>query len=260
MVLDLSKEQEEFVLYQYLKYFWKRKLILILIPITLGLIFSLLYYLFLYEEVYTGESTIYTGSVVSNSVTNATNLEARYEEDIENQLDISSALSGYISVKITGETKDLVLSELDYVTKSIESDLVDNYNLRLNKTKDNLEMLKSLEIEVRENIEEFKKVVDINEVKNIYEREYPNSTTEILLINMQNLSNITNSIHNMNNSLAFFEEPETLSLKQETSKNYIVETMVIGFVIGTVLAILILILLKYINDASAYFKSSRKVN
>jgi hypothetical protein len=254
VVFKLSNEQEKFVFYQYLKFFWKRKLVLILVPVLMALLFVGVYYLVFYEEVYVGKSSIYTGAVVADSIANPTNLQGKYKEDVEKvpgitSFQISNTGFGYLSVNIVGEKSNEVYNQLDKVTSRIETVLVEEANQRLKVTEDKIKLFES-HIELLQRYIENPNEVN-NSMNELGEDYNINSKGEALL----EQTSLARSIHDMKTDITFYENPEILTVNHEKSKSYIVESALIGLIIGAILALVLLILLKYIHDARNYFQS-----
>lgn len=248
-MLKLSAQKEQFILYGYLKYFWEKKWILVIVPILSMVIAIGVKFTFFNPIPYIGNATIYTGSVNSEVLTNPNNIIGKYDDKVEGQLNITVPTSKYLRINIQGENEQLVNEDLENVKEQILNELLKNYEERLNITSENLEALEEKRISLEETITNYSIKY---EEGNSSDFQLSNPI-DILLWSESEHSKIVSKIQNMKNDLVFFEEPDVTSYSVKETNKYIVETLFIGFILGIILAITLLIFLKYIFDARRFY-------
>ncbi|MBY0123500.1 hypothetical protein [Bacillus sp. S/N-304-OC-R1] len=243
-------EQKRFVLYEYLLFFWKKKIFFIIIP----LIFMLLgfggSYLVPKEGKYVGTSTVFTGSVKLKALTNPTNIDAEFGKDVHGVIDSYVSSESYIKIKIYDDNKERLEKDLQKMTSGVEEALIENYNLRYKKTEEGIEETQA-KLDAMNNVlsSASKKIeskdLTIDETARI---------TSLLEWTEVEASTALASIQKMNTDLAFFEKPSIVKQDINTVDTYKKELTLAGLLLGIFATFLILMLWKYIIEARRYYQ------
>ncbi len=248
----MSNKEERFVLYEYLLYFWKKKWAFLIIPIITIVLALAVNALWPKDGNYTGQSTIYVGSVKAKEVIDPPVIEHKYKnkEELKNTFEVYVPQNGYLRVKIKGNNSDTIESDLTHLTTWIVDDLKENHAFRYGTTK----LSKENSERTLQMLEE-----DIDSLKAKINKDSLNETDIEYLTAMLNfkreLSDTQSSINSKANDLALLEEPVALDSTVDPTKTYTLESALIGLLLGLILTVALLTLLKYIEEAKRYYNS-----
>lgn len=249
MVVFLA-EQKRFALYEYLVFFWKKKIFFLIIPILFMLLGFGASYVIPKDGKYVGNATVFTGSIKQKALTNPSNVVATYGKDVHGVIDAYVSSESYVKIKIFDDNKERLEKDLQKMAAGVEQGLVDSYNLRYKTTEDI----------IKNNETTFAQLNDVITVSN--ERlasedltiEETEEITTLLEKSEADAAKAQTSIQSMKTDLAFFEKPGIVSQEVGVTNTYKVELTLAGLVLGIIAAILFLMLWKYINEARRYFK------
>lgn len=249
MVVFLA-EQKRFALYEYLVFFWKKKIFFLIIPILFMLLGFGASYVIPKDGKYVGNATVFTGSIKQKALTNPSNVVATYGKDVHGVIDAYVSSESYVKIKIFDDNKERLEKDLQKMAAGVEQGLVDSYDLRYKTTEDI----------IKNNETTFAQLNDVITVSN--ERlasedltiEETEEITTLLEKSEADAAKAQTSIQSMKTDLAFFEKPGIVSQEVGVTNTYKVELTLAGLVLGIIAAILFLMLWKYINEARRYFK------
>ncbi|WNS75120.1 hypothetical protein RRV45_19925 [Bacillus sp. DTU_2020_1000418_1_SI_GHA_SEK_038] len=243
-------EQKRFVLYEYLVFFWKKKVFFLIIP----LIFTLLgfggSYLVPKEGKYVGSATVFTGSIKLKGLTNPININKEFGEHVHGVLDSYVSSESYIKIKIYDDNKERLEQDLQKMTSGVERALVDNYDRRYKATED------AIALNVNKN-EALEGVLESSSTKlesNNLTIDETSNITSLLEYTEFEMATTTASIAKMTADLEFFEPPSIVSQDVKTVDTYKLEFSLAGLILGVFATFLILMLWNYINEARRYYK------
>ncbi|MED3573615.1 hypothetical protein [Cytobacillus praedii] len=249
MVVFLA-EQKRFALYEYLVFFWKKKIFFLIIPLLFTLVGFGASYVVPKDGKYVGTASVFTGSIKLKALTNPSNVVATYGKDVHGVIDAYVSSESYVKIKIFDDNKEQLEKDLKKMTTGIEQGLVDSYDLRYQTTEDI----------IKNNETTFNQLNDVIRVSN--ERlesedltiEETEEITTLLEKSEADAAKAKTSIQSMKTDLAFFEKPGIVSQEVGPTNTYKLELTLAGLVFGIIAAILILMLWKYINDARRFYK------
>jgi hypothetical protein len=244
----MSNEKEPFVLYNYLLYFWKKKYWFLLIPAITICVSFLPSTLLFKGDPYKGTGLVYTGSVDSRDLTTPENIKAKFS-GLEYPMVITVPVKEQVKFTIEGNDRVAIEGELNSVLQEFEQLLIENYNSRLSTTQEILMSLEERQEILEETIGYYR-----NELQNLDQNiEELGNIGEYLIWAEGNLAEVMSESKKVSNNLVFFEKPYILNVSVEETKSYLVESAIVGFILGMFLTVLWLILLKYLFDARRYY-------
>jgi len=246
----LSNKEERFVLYEYLLYFWKKKWAFLIIPIITIVLAIAVNALWPKDGDYEGQATIYVGSVKTPALTDPIHYTSKYNDKINNKLKIHVPSSGYLRIRIFGDDRKTIESELNLITSQMEEEIRNQSDLQVNLTKANRQRLEEEIEKLEKDIKTYEPKIN-NENPNELEIEFATKRldAEAALINS------TRSVNSMGNDIDMFEYPEILDSTVDDTKTYTLESALIGLLLGLILTVALLTLLKYIERAKRYYNS-----
>lgn len=241
----MAEENNKFVLYDYLLYFWRKKLYFLIFPLIGALLGSTLAFVFKNDQPYTGQALVFTGSVNSKELTNPANIESSFSKGIPG-IHIYVSEKGQVKFTLAGDSATSIKQQLDTVVSEYEQKLKGNYQKRLNVSTHHIETLE-------------KRVTALENAKSIYERKLESNNlapdqyddiSELIIETEREITKALDRAHSMRSDLVFFEEPRVLSDAAVTrAKSYIPQGAAVGVILGLLAALAFLMLLKYIQDA-----------
>ncbi|WP_227937228.1 hypothetical protein [Alkalihalobacillus deserti] len=244
----MTNDKKQYVFYEYLKFFYRKKWVLLLLPIiglVIGTMFSLLQ-----ERQFEGEAFVFIGGVNNQTFSDDAIIEANesYQQFIPEgvKADISVARTNVISFKFIGDDPSTIENGLNGIAGAFESDLLDKYNERYSITKNSIEITYKIINSLKESLPFYETAL----IKETLTQELENRYRELLYIKTNDLYKYNLQIRRMETDLAFFEEPQFLStttVKKEPS--YLKSNLLVGALLGFVLSVIVLMLWKYIFDA-----------
>ncbi|MBP2241952.1 polyhydroxyalkanoate synthesis regulator protein [Cytobacillus eiseniae] len=243
-------EQKRFALYEYLVFFWKKKVFFLIIPLLFALLGFGASYVIPKDGKYVGSATVFTGSIKLKGLTNPSNVVATYGKDVHGVIDAYVSSESYVKIKIFDDNQERLEKDLEKMAAGIEKGLVDNFQLRYEITEDNIKNNETILDELSDVLKVSTDKLDNNELT----IAQTSDVTSLLEWTEVEASKVKTSIQNMKSDLAFFEKPGIVSQDVGPTNTYKLELTLAGLVLGVIAAILILMLWNYINEARRHYK------
>jgi capsular polysaccharide biosynthesis protein len=238
-------EERRYPLYEYLQFFWKKKLLLLFIPISFAAIAALLS--FMTAKGYEGTLIYYTSSIKTDQLTDPDMLLEYYRSKYpEKEIDVNVVQKERVQFKVNGDNSEEVKKTLQDIASDYDARLMKEYNVRKDKTEYDIETYKKRLAEADQSLKLIKKAVQ-------KEESFTLESYSELLISLSNMEEqvlkLETKIKNMKTDLIFFEKPKQVTLTVEKEQNNAMANSIIAFALGVFFTILSLMLWKYILDA-----------
>ncbi|KXG08971.1 hypothetical protein AT864_02655 [Anoxybacillus sp. P3H1B] len=241
----MTNDKQRFVLYEYLLYFWNKKLFFCIIPPIIALTALLSVHLILNDAKYTGKALVFTGRVNLKDLTNPDNIIAKFP-NIKSNVDIDVTEEKYVKITVKGNDKTKVQNDLHYIVAHYNQQLQDHSQNRLDVTMEQMKEYNDLIKKIRSVIEDTDEKIGTT----VTDTNVINSQSELLVT----LTDLTKKVNNMKSDLIFYEKPSVLSETVALSKSYVKEAVASGLVLGIFLTFMLLTLMKYVSDARRYYQ------
>ncbi|MCM3403665.1 hypothetical protein [Cytobacillus oceanisediminis] len=243
----MSEDKKRFVLYEYLMYFWKRKHYFLIVPIITMLLAGGAVYFLKKDMPYTGQAVVYTGGVTSPDLTRENNIAARFPDEENLEIFVSSKQVKFTKI---GNTVKEVEQSLNRVTEKYEDDLIENFEGRIKASEVYLKSLDTRVTVLQKAIASYNQELEKGLAQDQYE-----DFTALLIETEKELSEADATAHRMRSDIEFFkkEEPKILFENVTQSKTYFKEGAAIGLILGLVLTVLLLALMKYLSEGRRYY-------
>jgi capsular polysaccharide biosynthesis protein len=238
-------EERRYPLYEYLQFFWKKKWLLLFIPISFAAIAALLS--FMTAKGYEGTLIYYTSSIKTDQLTDPDMLLEYYRSKYpEKEIDVNVVQKERVQFKVNGDNSEEVKKTLQDIASDYDARLMKEYNVRKDKTEYDIETYKKRLAEADQSLKLIKKAVQ-------KEESFTLESYSELLISLSNMEEqvlkLETKIKNMKTDLIFFEKPKQVTLTVEKEQNNAMANSIIAFALGVFFTILSLMLWKYILDA-----------
>jgi hypothetical protein len=234
-------KKNQYVFYEYLHFFWKKKIVLFAIPVVVALI--ALVYTFSKPDVYRGEVTVFTSSIGKDSLTHPDLIKSNYTGKINDSAIKNfnvNATTGRVLFTFTGTNKE----EIKRASETIEKDYLPKLNKAFEEKKSILEdQVAIYELAVKE-----------YEAKvTLLEKKAEQDTLTIEDLNFKNDSDSTviyfEDLKSARLDLKELDPPKILSKSIAKSNNYLGSNLLVSILFGFILSILTIMVWKYILDA-----------
>ncbi|MFV2049827.1 hypothetical protein ACEWK1_21030 [Metabacillus sp. YM-086] len=237
-------EKKEYLFYKNLVFFWRKKWLLIGIPLVICLIVSA-FSMFSSRE-YVGKAIFYTGDVPDDFLTDPKLMEANYIDDSKDvDAEFSVIKSKQVQIKVVDDNKDDVHKELSSLITSYTEDLLEAYNIRFNRTQDTVDVYEN-------SLEENEKLIDryYEAIEAVKEDAVPDTDLLAAVATKEEIIyEYETSVNRMITDLALFKEPKLISESITQSDNYLVQNAVVSFALSFFLMLVVLLLWRYIREA-----------
>lgn len=243
-------EKKPFILYEYLMFFWRKKVVFIIIPLIFALLGFGASYLYPNNGKYVGNATVFTGAIDLKAMTNPSHVVAQFGEDVDGEIDAYVSSESYIKIKVFSDDKEELAKDLNNMVEGIEAKLLESYDLRLSFTEKRLETLEQREVELKEAIEIYLDELENGNLTIEESQEY----TKLLSTSEVELTDAQTKAQSVRNDIAFFEKPAIVKNEVTLAQKYTTEFVAAGIILGIFAAVLLLMFWKYILDARNYFK------
>ncbi|EDL64352.1 hypothetical protein [Bacillus sp. SG-1] len=238
----MEDKKKQFTLYEYLLFFWRKKLFLILIPLIGLVLGGAASYLVPKKAEYIGQTTVYTGSVYLEILNDRAMVADRYGLNPEDEFYVSA--NNFLKVKVYGDDESYLENKLEAFRTDLESDLMNEYEKRFQETESIIERTENYLSQLESAQEQY-----LNRLDSALSEEDSAVFEEIVRQNDVEIASSLAKIDRVNADLAFFEKPEVSSVNVSKVDNHTLEYVIGGFILGLFLAVVMLILWKYILDA-----------
>lgn len=242
------EEKQPFVLYDYLLYFWRKKIFFLIIPIITVVVAVGAVYMVKNEQPYTAVGRAYVGSLTEKTLTDPDNIKANLKG--VKDIDVFVSEKGQVKFVLRGESEAAVESELETIMDKYLEDLKKQYNIRLEASTVYLEDLERIAEKLTPEIELYKSELQNGDLN---DSEYTD-TTKLIISLESDLADAQKTAHKMRSDLVFFEEPKLYETEAHRTNNFVKEAAAVGIVLGLVFSVLVLMLMKYIGEARRYYR------
>ncbi|QNG60234.1 hypothetical protein H4O14_01515 [Bacillus sp. PAMC26568] len=242
------KDKDRFVFYEYLLFFWRKKLWFLPLPILLiiaAVVFSLMT-----DKVYHGQTTVFTGGVtMKKTLLYPDIVTVNYGEKVDQDKNLKfsvTAVTGRMTFNLTGTDKEAIKEELESLSSTYEKELLNAYEEELEIKDEHLTGLIET-IKVKEaNIEDLKSLVaSANEKEKQNYLDFIRQEEEAVLDYKDDVSDIKSEKIN-------FEKPQFLSESITEKSSFLTSNLLVATILGLFVSLLLLTLWKYIQDARRF--------
>jgi ribosomal protein S18 len=243
----LNEANEKFVLYEYLLYFWKKKIYFIIVPLITTLLVAGIVYALKNDKKYTGVLTVFTGGVDLSGLTDPDNIQANYK-DIKG-LDVFVSEKGQVKFTVKGNSEEQVQKEIDHIKKTYLDRLNQQADKQLSTTKEIIATQEDLIKALKPYLEDFNSKISNNQLSD--------EQSELIHQKEADLTDAIAQVKKSKTDLAFFEIPQINSVDVHRSKTYLPESIAIGIILGLIFTTALLMFVKYWGDAKEYYKNKK---
>lgn len=242
---SVMTENKTYRLYDSLEFFWRKKVWFIIIPVIVALLGYVGTMFVPKDGEYVGKSTVFTGSVKMEALTNPEHIMAKYGGHFTGKAEVFVPSRSYIKTEVFGDNEEEVRKELTLFNEQLMAGLMARNDKVIAGT-ETYALAQSARVKtLQEAIEQYKKALSNSD--NL--TEINNYTTLISQAEMD-LTNAMATEQRVRNDIISYEKP---ALAHEPyvkkTKSYGAEGAVAGFILGILFTIFILVLWKYILDA-----------
>lgn len=237
-------ENKTYRLYESLEFFWKKKVWFIIIPVILALLGYVGAMLIPKDGEYVGKSTVFTGSVKLEALTNPEHIQTKYGQHFTGPTEVFVPTRSYIKVETYGNNEDELTKELTQFNDQLIEGLMAQHDKVIQGT-ETYAQTQSERIEtLKTAIESYKGI--LNDTDNV---TVVNNFTTLLSTAEMDLTNALATEQRVRNDIITYEQPALANTYVVKTKSYSLEGAIAGFILGILAAILILSLWKYILEA-----------
>lgn len=238
-------ENRTYRLYDSLEFFWKKKVWFIIIPVIVALLGYLGSMLIPNGGDYVGKSTVFTGSVKLEALTNPEHIQTKYGQHFTGKTEVFVPTRSYIKLETYGKNEEQVTEELTQFNDQLLEGLMVQYDKVIQGTEAYAKAQAERIATLKTAIESYKEVItDTDNVTVI------NNFSTLLSTAEMDLTNALATEQRVRNDIITFEKPALATTNYVVkTKSYGLEGAIAGFILGILAAILILSLWKYILEA-----------
>ncbi|MFJ8064222.1 hypothetical protein ACIQYS_06300 [Psychrobacillus sp. NPDC096426] len=237
-------QNKTYRLYDSLEFFWKKKVWFIIIPVIVALLGYVGSMFIPKDGEYVGKSTIFTGSVKLEALTNPEHIMTKYGKHFTGKAEIFVPTRSYIKAEVYGDNEEQVTKELTLFNDQLLAGLMEQHDKVIDGTQ-TYALAQSARIQtLQQGIESYKKA--LANTDNLTEI---NNYTLLLSDAELNLTNAMATEQRVRNDIISYEKPGLANTYVVKTKSYGLEAAVAGLILGILFAIFILSLWKYILEA-----------
>ncbi|MCD7034472.1 hypothetical protein LRR81_09500 [Metabacillus sp. GX 13764] len=233
--------------YEYILYFWKKKWLIIGIPVIVAILAFAASQLL--AKGYEGTATYYAASPKVNYLDDPELIQAEYGDKYG--MKVEPTESKKVKFTVEGKDRKTVQDVLTKGTNAYEKALMDNYNSRLESTQKYKDIYEKRLATIEKT---FQIQNDLQANKGLsWQEENASKLAEGVSINNDTVTNLQDTVKGMETDLFFFKKDKPRLMSKEITKqsNHAKANTIIGFVFALFLTLLGLMLSKYIGDARA---------
>ncbi|MFY4775104.1 hypothetical protein [Metabacillus sp. RGM 3146] len=232
-------------LYEYVLYFWRKKWLLIGIPVVVALLaFGLSQ---VTSKGYHGEATFSTGKITLASLADPELLQANYSKEFGNKLTVEPMEKSKVKFTVDAKDKATADSILNKASAKYIKALQDNYSFRKKLTEEGLAGNKKMLAKATKTYNEIQPKL-LTDGPNMPPEQYA-LLAEAVTKTEKLISDKNSSIIGSTYDLEEFEKPDVMKKDVSKQSNHAKANTIIGFVFALFLTILGLMLAKYMRDA-----------
>ncbi|MRX72164.1 hypothetical protein GJU40_08370 [Bacillus lacus] len=236
---------KRYALYEYLVFFWKKKWLLILIPVIAA---ALVYALSAFAASgYEGKAVFYTSSTKLDSLTSPEILKADLSQKLGHKIEADVLSKSRMRLSMSGGSEAEIEEAFSQAVEDYEKELLEDYRTRYDFTEENIGNAQDTLADAEEAYG-----IMIGVLRNSNESSLTEEFAELAeatALTLDNVSSERTKIKNMSTDLLFFEEPRLISSEIEKNDSNALANSILTFVISLFLTVLGLMLAKYILDA-----------
>ncbi|WP_427138333.1 hypothetical protein [Psychrobacillus psychrodurans] len=237
-------ENRTYRLYDSLEFFWKKKVWFIIIPVIVALLGYLGSMLIPKDGEYVAKSTIFTGSVKLEALTNPEHIQERYGQHFTGATEVFVPTRSYIKVETHGNKEEELTKEISKFNDLLLEDLMAQHDKVIQGTENYANNQASLIETLKTAIESYKGILSDTENLTVV-----NNFSALLSTAEMDLKNALATEQRVRNDIITYEQPALANTYVVKTKSYGLEGAIAGFILGILAAILILSLWKYILEA-----------
>jgi capsular polysaccharide biosynthesis protein len=222
-------------------FLWRKKFLLLALPLLFALIGAGLS--FLKDRPYVGQLSFYTGEVESKDLLRPELVKENYEMEGFSYT-VSAAEKTMIFTSV-GNDPDQIEKTLQKVTKQYEKDLIDKSEEILELKNNELEFLKNKRLSLEESLKIYHEYIENKDIDPELAMQYSDSINEA----EDKVLDYTQKINTKENSILNFDEPQKMTMVINREDSYIISNVILGTVLGLLLALGLILVWKYVTDA-----------
>ncbi|MCR8850564.1 hypothetical protein NQ095_19265 [Rossellomorea sp. SC111] len=236
-------KKNNYVFYEYLHFFWRKKVIFFLIPLVVAL--GTVMFTLTKDDVYKGEITVYTSSIGINDLTHPDLIQSKFSGKVS-EIGVDnfnvSATTGRVLFSFKDPDKDQIKEAIDIIEKNYLKDLNEEYSNRKRHLESAIESYEKADkmLQIRTDFLERKVQQGTLTSDELQESNYLSGKSDFQFIEDMKMTKM---------ELDELDDPKVLSSSITKSNNFIISNLITSVLIGFIFSTLILMLWKYILDA-----------
>ncbi|WHY61465.1 Wzz/FepE/Etk N-terminal domain-containing protein [Cytobacillus firmus] len=239
-------EKIKYPVYDYIKFIWKKKLLLIgftILCMVIGAGFS-----YTKETVYTSTALVFTGNGNNEKLSKPGLIKDTYKdalpEDISSSLDVKITEPYQITLSLSGSDKVSVESNTKKVAEQYTSDLTERFNEQYDVQENIKDALEGVVKNTKEAISQYNKLIQetSDEAKLLH-------YNEVLINKMEAFDKYQADLEEVEYDLVLAEDPELMNVTTTQTSNNLLRNTILAGAFGFQLMLVLLVLWKYIINA-----------
>ncbi|MEH6988330.1 Wzz/FepE/Etk N-terminal domain-containing protein [Cytobacillus firmus] len=239
-------EKIKYPIYDYIKFIWKKKLLLIGFTILCMVIGAGLSYT--KQTVYTSTALVFTGNGNNEKLSKPGLIKDTYNdalpEDISSSLDVKITEPYQITLSLSGSDKEAVESNTKKVAEQYTNDLTERFKVQFEVQENLRNALKGVVEKTDKTISEYDQLIQVTSDE--YKLLHYN---EMLLNKMEALDKYQADLEEIEYDLALAEWPELMNVTTTQTSNNLLRNTILAGAFGFQLMLVLLVLWKYIINA-----------
>lgn len=238
----MSDGRDKFILYEYLMFFWRKKWVVLVLPL-LGILIPIILG-FVKEPPFVGNLTYYTGDIADDGLINQDLIKKDLPQGIKNKATVVKG-EKTISFVSTSQNQNEIRDIFSKVDSNYGKRLEGFADKDLKLKKDSLKTLKSQRNNLKVSLNNYKEKIDdpkfANDIKIGYFGLIP-KMEKVVLDNDQ-------AIYVQEDKILNYQKPEKVSMTIGHQNKFTKSNILVGFILGLFLSFCLVTLWKYILDA-----------
>jgi hypothetical protein len=241
----LEGQNDRFVLYEYLLFFWKKKWMFLIVPLIF-MILAASISLF-QPRSYVGSSTTYIGPVKEETLVRTDLITSEYREEVSSKVGFLVIIpaDGRVMFRVTGQDKNTVKKELDKVTNAYLKDVNIAYKEMKSINDNDIAFFESRITSLNSDIKEFTAKIESNTLSPSQVDSFIGMVAEMEDKTADYQSDLRSVLEEKEDMI----QPKIISEEINKEQGNLATNVIVGLILGLVFAVLALILWKYILDA-----------
>ncbi|WP_282173977.1 Wzz/FepE/Etk N-terminal domain-containing protein [Cytobacillus firmus] len=239
-------EKIKYPVYDYIKFIWKKKLLLIGFTILCMVIGAGLSYT--KQTVYTSTALVFTGNGNNEKLSKPHLITDEYKdkvtENLSGSLNVKIAEPFQITLSLSGTDKEKVQSNTHKVAEQYTNDLTERFKVQYDVQENLRNALKGVVDKTNKTISEYDQLIQVTSDE--YKLLHYN---EMLLNKMEALDKYQADLEEIEYDLALAEWPELMNVTTTQTSNNLLRNTLLAGAFGFQLMLVLLVLWKYIINA-----------